>query len=198
MSRAICESCEYTLSTCICDSISPIATSHKLVVLQHPQEAKNAKNTARLLPLLTANFQLHQGESEQDFKHVVGPLCDAKAFVLFPTDSSVAIETVARSHPGSSATTLVLIDATWRKALKMWHLNPWLSQLRSLHFSIPPQSRYKIRKAKRVDSLSTLEAAAYGLECLTGEDMSAAFNVMDAMIEHKLRQMPPDVRNRYK
>ena len=54
---------------------------------------------------------------------------------------------------------LVVLDGTWRKSLKMLHLNPALQQLPRLALQHLPASRYRIRQAHQPDQRSTFEAA---------------------------------------
>ena len=97
-----------------------------------------------------------------------------------------------------AAVNLVLIDGTWRKALKMIKLNPWLQQFQSVHLGDNYQGRYRIRKAKRPDSLSTLEATAYALSQLEPQlDITPLLQAFDALVERQLAAMPVAVRHRY-
>jgi len=59
---------------------------------------------------------------------------------------------------------VIFIDASWRKALKIWKLNPWLQLCSSWHFTNPPDSQYHIRRTTQESSLSTLESVVYVLE----------------------------------
>jgi DTW domain-containing protein YfiP len=61
-------------------------------------------------------------------------------------------------------TRLVVLDATWRKSLKMLHLNPALMALPRLALQDLPPPRYRaMRRARRADQLSTLEAVCTAL-----------------------------------
>ncbi|WP_425542099.1 DTW domain-containing protein [Bowmanella denitrificans] len=56
-----------------------------------------------------------------------------------------------------------------KRPSNIYQCNPWLTALPCWHFAHPPASQYQ-RKAHRSDSLSTLEAAAYGLHLLENID----------------------------
>ena len=56
-----------------------------------------------------------------------------------------------------------MLDGTWRKSLKMLHLNPALQALPRLALQAQAPSRYLIRKAHHPDQLSTLEASCLAL-----------------------------------
>lgn len=58
---------------------------------------------------------------------------------------------------------LIVLDGTWRKSRKMLARNPLLQRLPRLALHNPPTSHYTIRKAHRLDQLSTFEASCLGL-----------------------------------
>lgn len=126
-------------------------------MLQHPFESTNAKNSARLVKLCLPQTEIYVGEKQSDFENAISDLNVSRTAVLFPTAGSKGIE----SQILTKIDTFVFIDATWRKALKMWCLNPWLHTLPAFHFDKPPQGQYPIRKAPQVGYLSTLEALNY-------------------------------------
>ncbi|MBL4631507.1 MAG: DTW domain-containing protein, partial [Paraglaciecola sp.] len=72
-------------------------------------------------------------------------------------------------------------DASWRKALKIWHQNPWLHSLHSWHFAKPPNNQYYIRRTTQENSLSTLESVAYVLELIHSTDCSSLYELFQQM-----------------
>ncbi len=65
--RLMCEHCGYPQITCLCPWVKPIDAPINIVILQHPTEAKHAKNTVRLLALGLNNVRALQGETAADF-----------------------------------------------------------------------------------------------------------------------------------
>ena len=66
--RPSCARCLRPLSTCLCKHIHTVNNLVELIILQHPLEVNEAKNTARLLHLCLNNSQLHIGERfDSDF-----------------------------------------------------------------------------------------------------------------------------------
>ncbi|MDU0353337.1 tRNA-uridine aminocarboxypropyltransferase [Paraglaciecola aquimarina] len=137
------------------------------------------KNTVRLLQLGLKNLQVIQGESAEDFSELAIEVTTAPSqfSLCYPNINSLAIEsafsTADKSAQFSQQHTIIFIDASWRKALKMWHLNPWLQQLTSWHFDNPPEGQYRIRQTKQKNGLSTLEAVTYVLTNTKQVDCSA-------------------------
>lgn len=168
----------------------------EIVVLQHPSEVKHAKNSVRLLALALPQTRIVVGESSADFADLREYLATQTkpVYIVYPNEHS---QTVAEAG-ASEAAIIVLIDGTWRKAYRMLQLNPWLTDYPSLHLECTDESQYIIRKAKRSDSLSTLEAAAHTLVALNPSvDVTPIFAVFNAMVQHKLTAMPAQVRARY-
>lgn len=187
--RRYCQDCHYPQSVCICDQIEKIATDIRIVVLQHPSEARHAKNSVRLLPLCLPQVSVYQGESSDDFASLRQELASSSSplALFYPSTGSTGLESGFAGYVSHPPQTLLFIDATWRKAYKMWQLNPWLRQLKSWHFEHPPQSQYRIRKTSVAGGLSTLEAVAYALE--TGHQVETApllslFNTMQSRTQH--------------
>jgi DTW domain-containing protein YfiP len=167
--RATCATCLRALPACICRWIAPVAPAVELLILQHPLEVGNAKNSARLLHLCAAGSVLVTGEAfEGDALAAMLHRDGRMPLLLYPElagEASLGVAPPPAMGRGgdSSRLRLVVLDATWRKSRKMLYLNPLLQQLPRLALRDMPASRYRIRKAHGPDQLSTLEAAAYAL-----------------------------------
>jgi DTW domain-containing protein YfiP len=168
--RLICATCSYPQSTCLCAWIQPITAPLNIIILQHPKETKHAKNTVKLLTLGLKITTVLQGESPENWAELAQKVINQpqKYCLFYPHEQSIAIESI--SSPQQKAQyfpanhNVIFIDASWRKALKIWKLNPWLQLCNSWHFANPPNSRYCIRHTNQQSSLSTLESVAYVLE----------------------------------
>jgi DTW domain-containing protein YfiP len=168
----------------------------QLVVLQHPSEVEHKKNSVRVLSLAVPKTQVYVGESESDFNGLREYLaaCNKPIYLVYPSALSVSVEQ-QRINPDCI---LLLLDGTWRKAFKMLQLNPWLTQYPAVHLAEGYESRYRIRKSSRSDSLSTLEACAYMLSALDPTlDVQPLMMAFDAMVELRIKAMPSTVQVRY-
>jgi DTW domain-containing protein YfiP len=175
--RAQCPTCLRPQSTCICAFIAPVASPVELLILQHPLEVANAKNSARLLHLSMAGSRMLAGETLS--KDILEPLLaddERIPLLLYPDtvdDGSPIMATPPALDPAllrsPDKLRLVALDATWRKSRKMLYLNPLLQHLPRLALRDMPASNYRIRKAHAPDQLSTLEAVAYALAQLDGD-----------------------------
>ncbi|MDU0114709.1 tRNA-uridine aminocarboxypropyltransferase [Psychrosphaera aquimarina] len=198
MPRDICQKCQYPVKTCLCSYLQPVKHKTRIIILQHPSEVKNAKNTVRLLTLLSDNIATYIGESETDFleiKQLVTANPEHYA-VIFPSEKSRPINSDPKVI--SEVNNIILIDGTWNKAKKIMYQNPWLSPLMHLTFAIGTETEYKIRKSNFKGGMSTLESAAYSLVELDQIDPSSMFVALNGLNTQFTAQMPAQVAKRYK
>lgn len=176
--RATCGACLRPQSACVCAAVARVETPVELLVLLHPLEAGNAKNSGRLLHLCVPGSRIEVGEAFdpaalEEMLHAGGrvplllyPPTPAQAGVAQPP----GLDRALLSSP--QRLRLVVLDATWRKSRKMLYLNPALQKLPRLALSEVPASAYRIRKAHAPHQLSTFEAAAYALRQVTCDEQA--------------------------
>ncbi|KGF82559.1 DTW domain containing protein [Massilia sp. JS1662] len=158
--RATCAACLRAQSACICHWVRPLSSRVDLLILQHPLEVRNAKNSARLLHLCLPGSRLEVGEAFPDLHAQLH--ADGRVPVLLYPETPGFVPPVLEPAPPERLR-LVVLDATWRKSRKMLHVNPELQKLPRLALHDVPASAYRIRKAHAPHQLSTLEAAALAL-----------------------------------
>ncbi|WP_119157656.1 tRNA-uridine aminocarboxypropyltransferase [Caldimonas tepidiphila] len=172
--RATCVHCLRPQATCLCTLARPTAHRTEVLVLQHPQEQRQAKNSVALLRLSLAHCEVVVGErfapaALQALLHRPGR--DTR--LLYPDVPAAP----APPAPGMTEAPLrlVVIDATWRKSLRMLLEHPTLAALPRLSLDAPAPTRYRaIRAARRADQVSTLEATVQALAMLEGPSFDAA------------------------
>ncbi|WP_395400450.1 tRNA-uridine aminocarboxypropyltransferase [Pseudoduganella sp. UC29_106] len=168
--RLVCPNCLRPQMACICRWVAPVHSAAEVLILQHPMEVANAKNSGRLLHLCLKGSRLEVGEAFETL-----PTGGRRAVLLYPEtpgDRTLGIAPPPPFDPAWRAGELVLVvlDATWRKSRKMLYLNPALQAMPRLPLRGTPPSHYLIRKAHKPDQLSTLEATAYALAQLEGDE----------------------------
>jgi DTW domain-containing protein YfiP len=170
--RATCADCQRPARACICRWIAPTANLTDVLLLQHPLEVGNAKNSMRLLELSLARRTVIVGEQfapDELERMLDGPKPgQARPVLLYPDTPGMPSKACAVDV--SQPLRLVVLDATWRKSRKMLALNPALQALPRLALQAPPPSRYLVRKAHRAGQLSTLEAVCHALVQLEGDE----------------------------
>lgn len=199
MSRLVCNRCQYSQQTCVCDAINIINNNLKIIILQHPSEVKASKNTAHLVKLTLTNCEIHIGEHDDDFTFLNNLPSESTA-VLYPGEDAILLDNkkVDTSLPSTPLLKqLIVIDGTWKKAFKIMQLTKSLQRFNRVSFDKLPKNRYVIRKAPRADSLSTLEAVAYSLQLLEQAPVTPLYNVLNKFIEKQTQFMPEHVKARY-
>lgn len=173
--RAMCARCLRAQSSCICSWTRALTPLAQVLILQHPLEIHQAKGSGRLLHLSLAGSTLVHGEQFEEAQLrdlLYGADADTgvsvQPLLLYPQTPGAPVVSRAPDLSAPAGLRLVILDATWRKSRKMLHVNPLLQALPRLPLIDPPASQYRIRKAHRVDQLSTLEAACQALAQLEG------------------------------
>lgn len=173
--RAACSRCLRPQATCLCALARPTAHHTEVLVLQHPQEQRQAKNSVAMLRLSLAHCEVVVGErfapaALKALLHRPG----RETRLLYP-DVPAAPAPPAPGTTVDAPLRLVVIDATWRKSLRMLLEQPALAALPRLSLEAPAPTRYRaIRAARRADQVSTLEATVQALAMLEGPGFDAA------------------------
>lgn len=174
--RATCPRCLRPQAACLCALVRPTDHRTELLVLQHPQEQRQAKNSVTLLRLSLAHCEVVVGER---FAPAVlqallqRPGCDTR--LLYPDVLAAPAPPTSPAIAAPLPLRLVVIDATWRKSLRLLLEHPPLAALPRLCLTAPAPTRYRaIRAARRADQVSTLEATVQALAMLEGPTFDAA------------------------
>jgi len=199
--RAECAACLRAQSACICRWVRPVPGRVHLLILQHPLEVRNAKNSARLLHLCLPGSRIEAGETFDAAALDALLYADGRTPLLLypdtPGDAALGIapppafDAAVPARPEDLR--LVVLDATWRKSRKMLYLNPGLQRLPRLALADVPASAYRIRKAHAPHQLSTLEAAALALGQLEGDGAAYAplLAAFDGFVEQQAAHFRP-------
>ena len=157
---------------CICQLATQADSALQWQILQHPTEAKHAKNTGRLLatslgvrPVIGEDFSDHS--ALQSLVHDGTP--QALLFVQHPLANNPIVDNT--THALNSLQRIWVIDATWRKALKMLLNSSLLQQLPIL--TVNSTTKWSVRSAPSEQHLATIEAAAAACQLL-GEPQTGA------------------------
>ena len=143
----------------------PLEHRTKVVVLQHPREARNPGGTARMVERGISGAERLVGvsfESDPRFRAFLA----AEPVVLYMTEAARPVTELQGRQGG---TTLFVVDGTWWQAAKIWRLNPTLRALPTYRIAPIEASRYRIRRGDPHPAcLSTVEAVAAALDAIDG------------------------------
>jgi len=168
--REVCLHCRRPSAVCYCAHLVPLPTATRVVILQHPREARVPIGTARMAHLMLPNSEIIFpagpkvvfGDHPRVRELLAGLPADDSVALLFPGPGA---HDPARLPPGKIKT-LVVIDGTWAQARKVFKQNPVLRQLVRIGITPTQPGNYRIRREPAADCLATIEALAQALGVL--------------------------------
>ncbi|MCL7462630.1 DTW domain-containing protein [Pseudomonas sp. NW5] len=193
MARPRCVRCQRPLSHCLCPLIPRVSNRTRVLVLQHPDEAGHALNTARLAVLGLEKAELRCAEH---FETLAQELAGQSVGLLFPGEGAQLVSPAGADN-ALSLDCLIVPDGTWRKARRLLYCNPWLETLPRLALPSGLTSRYRLRKAPGPGALSTIEAIVQCLNALEGEGrFDPLLRPFEALIDAQIAAMGEETYQR--
>ena len=196
MSRAFCYQCRRATVSCLCGRIEIQNNQVKVIVLQHPDETGNPKGSAIIAELGLKQYVCWKGE---DFTQNEGliELCRQhvdEVAILYPAENAQPLTKQWLGQSEVNIKYLIMIDATWRKAKKIWSINPLLQTLRCVSLNETHSSNYRIRKVPKPGYLSSLESIVEALRQIEGDTMGyqPMLDLFDEMIDFQIDKMGKD------
>jgi len=187
----------------------PIDNRVFVLILQHPQERREALSTAPLVCETLRHAKLAVGLSWPGLARLVGQPAEPKRWAVLhlgagrpPTAERREFSVLdRRGEPiGDPRAVLgglrgiVLLDGTWSQAKTLWWRNSWLLKLHRIVLDPPRPARLgRLRREPRREALSTIEAAALALRHLEAapEAADALDAALDRMLEAARRRPRP-------
>lgn len=165
--RAVCYRCRRPAATCVCASITPLATRTHLVFLTHPKEYRKVRlGTGRLAHLSLERSELLVGiefDCHPRVRALLGdPLTDCRLVYPGPNGTNLS-RGEYRPVPGRRPV-FFLVDGTWAGAKSILRRSRLVRTLPRVKFEPSTPSAFSIKRQPRVECLCTLEAAH---RCLT-------------------------------
>jgi len=163
---------------CLCAEVPAIATRTRVVIVRHHLERFRSSNSGRLAHLALANSEIvdHGGAG--------GPArlpALEGAWLLFPEGEP----TVA--PPPVPPRQLIVLDATWSQARRMYRKLDALRGLPILRLPDAPMPAARLRESPGAGRVSTIEAIARALRLLEGEEPAAALERLFAVAVERAR-----------
>ncbi|MBV9828917.1 MAG: DTW domain-containing protein [Alphaproteobacteria bacterium] len=184
--------------------IAPAANRLFLLILQHPQEVREARATAVLTVATLRRAQLVTGLSWPNLAKALGRPADPRRWgVLYlgstrPAALAPDRELLVLERNGEAVADpapvlrglegVVLLDGTWSQAKTLWWRNSWLLKLQRIVLNpARPSQLGVVRREPRRDALSTIEAAALLLRHV--EAQSGPADALTAAFEQLLTSL---------
>jgi DTW domain-containing protein YfiP len=187
----------------------PIDNRVFVLILQHPQERREALATAPLIAASLRHTKIAVGLSWPGLSRLVGDAAEPRRWAVLHLGAARAglaeqrelMLLDRRGEPVAEPNAIlaglkgiVLLDGTWSQAKTLWWRNPWLLKLHRIVLDPPRPARLgHLRREPRREALSTIEAAALTLRHL--EASPAAADALDAALGRMIEAArPPDRR----
>ncbi|MBQ0721488.1 MAG: DTW domain-containing protein [Gammaproteobacteria bacterium] len=189
MKRQSCSRCQRPVAQCFCHTLQQRDNRWPVRILQHPGESGHAIGTARIAALSLSHCQLDIGENFSRASLFTDNSTGAgqNAVLIYPGEDATPLASLQTKEPQ----TLIFLDASWRKSRRMLMESPALQALPKVALQPGHASRYRIRKSKQRDSLSTLEAIVHSLAFLEQDEEKylPLLHSMDWMIDQQIALM---------
>jgi tRNA-uridine aminocarboxypropyltransferase len=165
------------LAHCLCAEVPRVEARTRVVIVRHHLERWRSSNSGRL-----AHFAL-PNSSLIDHGGAAGPaklpeLDDA--VLLFPEGDTAT--------PSPPPRQLVVLDATWSQARRMYRKLDALRGLRVWRLPDAPAAAARLRDAPSPDRVSTIEAIAHALRLLESEQVAAPLDKLFALAVERARE----------
>jgi DTW domain-containing protein YfiP len=164
-----CFRCYQRREICICPILPTVTTRTEFLILRHIYEAQRPSNTGRLVALAMPNSRIipcgggtRIGLSPVDDEFLLVP----GTWLLWPDGTGTQSGMSDLTPPDR----VVVIDATWQQARRLYSSMPVLWALPRLVLPEPTHSRDRLREQHRSDGMSTLEAVAAAVAKIEGNE----------------------------
>ncbi len=176
-----CEHCLLALHACLCGWQPVLSTRVGICLIMHPLEPLKPTNTGRLIAdclAATHAFVWSRTETDPQLEQLLAET-QWQPYIVFPAEYAQPGQQVTQSLPAENSLSgegkrplLIILDATWTQARKMFRKSPCLAGLPILSLRTEQLSRYRLRRSCREEHLCTVEVAAAGL-ALAGDEADA-------------------------
>jgi DTW domain-containing protein len=159
-----CPRCLLQQRVCLCAEVPTVVTRTRVMIVRHHLEQFRSSNSGRLANLALPNSVIvdHGGASGPA---VLPPL--AGAWLLFPEGEPTVVA------PSPPPVQLVVLDATWSQARRMYRKLDALRGLPILRLPELPVPSARLRESPGPGRVSTIEAIASALRLLEGDEVAA-------------------------
>jgi DTW domain-containing protein YfiP len=176
-----CPRCLYQDHVCLCAAIPRLDNATRVVIVRHHLERYRSSNSGRLAHLALANSELveHGGGAHET---VLPPL--DSAYLLYPLGEPTRIV------PDPKPRQLVVLDATWSQARRMYRKLDALRGLPILHVADDDRGApmpARLRESPAPGMVSTIEAIARALRLCDGDAIAAPLEQLYALAVERAR-----------
>lgn len=180
-----CADCLLARHACVCSWRPQVESQLGFCLIMHALEPLKPTNTGRLIADCITDTHAFVWSRTSADPALLDLLQDPQwqPYVVFPAEYAQAGQPVVGSIGADCGKRplLIIIDATWTQARKMFRKSPWLDGLPVLSLHTEQLSRYRLRRSTREEHLCTVEVATACLglagEIAAAEQLNDYFDV---------------------
>jgi DTW domain-containing protein YfiP len=167
-----CPRCLLLRRACLCASIPTVVTRTRIVIVRHHLERWRSSNSGRLAHLALPNSEIVEHGGAGGVAQLP-PL--SGAWLVFPEGEPCA------GAPEPPPRQLVVLDATWSQARRMFRKLAGLRGLPILRLPDAPMPAARLRESPGPGRVSTIEAIAGALRLIEGDAVAAPLEALFAL-----------------
>lgn len=174
-----CQLCLLAKQYCTCAIRRQVSSDASFLLLMYDTEVLKPSNSGRLIADLIPDTHAFLWQRTYTDPAILALLQNPEyqPIVIFPGEYAQPAQQVINKIddsllPDNKKPLFVLLDGSWRQAVKMFKKSVYLHQFPVLSFSPETAAKYALRKGKRDFQLGTAEVAALALEA-AGENQNA-------------------------
>jgi DTW domain-containing protein YfiP len=162
---ARCPRCWFVGASCVCAAVETVPTRTRVVIVRHRLERWRSSNTGRLANLVLPNSEIVPYGDDGDVAAQRLPALADGAWLVFPEGAGVECLPPPR--------TLIVLDATWSQARRMYRKLPAVRGLPVLKLAGGAVAPARLRDSPGDGKVSTIEAIAAALRAVEGAEQAA-------------------------
>lgn len=180
-----CFRCYQRREICVCSILPTVKTRTEFLILRHIYESERPSNTGRFVALTILNTRIIACGGGD--RLALSPIDDdllrrPETWLLWPDGVGIKGDLSASVPPAR----VVVIDATWQQARRLYRSMPALWILPRLILPGPARSRDRLRQQRRADGMSTIEAVATAVNILEGNEAGRPLEAFyDALVKRR-------------
>ncbi len=166
-----CEACLLAKKFCTCEFRRMLDSNVSFLLIMYDDEVLKPSNSGRLIADLVPETHAYIWSRNFANRHLLQLLKDPnyQPYLVFPNEYAKDNQPIFSNHipkqnqSDNKKPLFVLLDGSWREAIKMFNKSPYLHHLPILSFTPEGLARYGLRKGSRDFQLGTAEVAALAL-----------------------------------
>ncbi|WOT06872.1 tRNA-uridine aminocarboxypropyltransferase [Shewanella youngdeokensis] len=175
-----CQCCLLAEQFCTCADRTQVNSELAFLLIMYDDEVLKPSNSGRLIADIIPDTHAYIWSRNEPNRKMLSIINDPQyqAYLIFPAEYAIANQTVV-SHvdpaelPVGKKPLFIVLDGSWREAIKMFRKSEYLHHLPMFSFSPESAASYALRKGARDFQLGTAEVASLALFA-AGEPENAA------------------------